>query len=67
MRRLLLALLFAAVGFAGAAVAGYGVVSSLSGNQHDRAVEAAMTAVFVFGPVGALVGGVTAFVLARRR
>jgi len=61
MPKVLQVIVFAAVGCAVAAVAGYFLVSAMSSNRHDRAVEAAMTAAFVFGPVGALVGGVVGF------
>lgn len=54
-------LLYAVVGFVVAAVAGYFLVGALSSNQHDVAVEAAMTSIFVLGPIGALVGGGFAF------
>lgn len=63
MKRLLITLLAAATGCAAFAVSGYAAVSLLSSNTHDRALEAAMTAVFVFGPIGAIVG---ALVGARR-
>jgi hypothetical protein len=35
--------------------------------MHDRSVEAAMTAAFVIGPAGAVVGAVAGFVLSRAR
>ena len=38
------------------AVAGYFLVLLLSSNSHDREVEAAMTAAFVFGPLGLVTG-----------
>jgi hypothetical protein len=46
--------LAALVGYAAGAAIGYGLISTFSSNRHDRSVEAAMTAVFVFGPVSAL-------------
>lgn len=61
MPKFVLVLLFAVLGFVVAAVAGYFLVGLLSPNQHDRSVEAAMTSVFVIGPVGAIVGGVVAY------
>ncbi len=56
MKRLVITLLAAAAGSAAFAVFGYAAVSLVSSNTHDRALEAAMTAVFVFGPIGAIVG-----------
>ena len=53
-----------------AAVAGHALVNRASLNTHDRSVEAAMTGAFVSGPLGAILGGVTGFLLggrARRR
>lgn len=47
--------------------AGYMLVTQTSSNTHDNPVEAAMTGAFVSGPFGAIVGGVTGFVLGRRR
>lgn len=46
----------AVAGYLVAAPLGYGLVTQLSSNTHDRSVEAAMTAVFVLGPAGGLAG-----------
>ena len=61
MPRFAQVLLFAALGFVLAAVAGYFLINALSSNRHDRAVEAAMTSIFVCGPLGGLVAAVIAF------
>jgi uncharacterized membrane protein len=66
MRRFVHVLLFAAIGFLAVAVVGYFLISTLSSNQHDRSVEAAMTSIFFLGPVGAIVAGVIAFVRSAR-
>jgi hypothetical protein len=66
MLRFLIVLLSAVSGFVVAAVAGYFLVLSFSPNVHDRALEAAMTSVFVFGPIGAIAAAVWAFVRGRR-
>jgi hypothetical protein len=58
MRRLLAALLGMMVGYPLFAFAGYGAVELFSGNHFDRSVEASMTAAFVFGPAGAIIGAV---------
>jgi hypothetical protein len=46
----------AVAGYVVAAPLGYGLVTQLSSNTHDPGVEAAMTAAFVLGPAGAVVG-----------
>ena len=56
MRRFLLALLGVPVGYLAFAFAGYWAVELFSSNAFDRALEASMTAVFVIGPGGAIIG-----------
>ena len=58
LRRLGFGLLFGILGFIVAAVASYLLVMEFSSNVHDRSVEASMTSVFFYGPIG----GVLAFV-----
>ncbi len=65
MKRFAIALLYAAVGYVIAAVAGYFLVQAFSGNLHDREMEAAMTAVFFTGPIGAVLAFVAGML--RRR
>jgi hypothetical protein len=48
----------------GAAI-GLGAVTLLSANTHDRGIEAVMTAAFVGGPVGAVIGLIGALVRTR--
>ena len=67
MRRFVVGLLCAAAGYPVGALVGYGLVAWLSTNTHDRSVEAAMTAAFVSGPLGAVIAFVVGFVAARRR
>ena len=66
MKRVAIGLLCAVGGYAIAAIAGYFVIDWFSSNTHDRSVEAAMTSVFVLGPLGAVVGFVVGFVLGGR-
>lgn len=66
MKRLGIGLLFAVGGYAIAAFAGYFLIGWLSSNRHDRTVEAAMTSVFVAGPVGAVVAFLLGFVRGPR-
>jgi hypothetical protein len=60
MRRLLTVLVTLALGYTAGALLGFFGVDLLSGNTHDRSVEAAMTAAFVTGPAGALAAGLWA-------
>jgi cytochrome bd-type quinol oxidase subunit 2 len=66
MLRFLMVLLAAVAGFIVAAVAGYFLVMWFSSNVHDRALEAAMTSVFVSGPIGAIAAALWAFIRGRR-
>ncbi|HEV8501832.1 MAG TPA: hypothetical protein VGR63_09635 [Casimicrobiaceae bacterium] len=66
MKRFAIGLLCAIVGYVAIAVAGYFLVSLFSPNMHDRSVEAAMTAAFVFGPIGAILAFIGGSVAAGR-
>ena len=66
MRRLGIGLLYAVIGYIVAAIAGYFLTGLLSSNVHDRAVEAAMTSVFVWGPLGAVTAFIVGFVRSGR-
>lgn len=48
--------LAAVVGYAGGFAIGMGLVNLFSSNRHDKSMEAAMTAAFLFGPIGAVIG-----------
>lgn len=65
MRRFFIALLGMLIGYPLFAFAGYWAVGLFSGNHFDRSVEASMTAAFVFGPLGAIVGIVTGAILGK--
>jgi len=67
MRRLGIGVLYAIVGYVVIAIAGYFLTDLLSSNAHDRAVEAAMTSAFVWGPLGALVAFSVGFVRSGRK
>ncbi|SDS11371.1 hypothetical protein [Bradyrhizobium canariense] len=56
MRRLLAALLGLLAGYPLFAFAGYRAIGLFSGNHFDGSVEASMTAAFVCGPLGAMIG-----------
>ena len=66
MRRFWLVVLATCIGYALGAIGGWGLVLALSPNAHDRAVEAAMSGAFVFGPIAAVIGAVAALVVMRK-
>jgi len=65
MRRFFAALLGLLIGYPLFAVAGYWAIDLFSHNQFDGSVEASMTAAFVFGPAGALVGLIAGAMLGK--
>ena len=67
MRRLGFGLAGAIGGYLIAAIVAYVLVAGLSSNTHDPSVGASMTAAFVGGPLGALVGLVAGIVLGGRK
>ena len=67
MRRFGFGLLFAVVGYLVVAVASYFLVLQFSSNMHDRSVEAAMTSIFFFGPVGAVIAFIVGCIRGGRR
>jgi len=66
LRRIGFGLLFAFIGFMVAAIASYFLILEFSSNTHDRSVEAAMTSVFFFGPVGGFAGLVIGIIFGGR-
>lgn len=56
MSRLAYAALGLLVGYALGAALGYGLLGAFSGNRHDKSLEMVMTAAFVTGPLGGLIG-----------
>jgi hypothetical protein len=54
MKRFGIGLLFAIGGYLIVAAASYFLVLQFSANRHDRELEAAMTSVFFYGPIGAV-------------
>jgi hypothetical protein len=67
MRRFLVALLGVLVGYLVFAFVGYWAIELFSNNAFDRSLEASMTAVFVFGPAGAIIGFIAGLVLGGTR
>ena len=56
MQKLLRALAGLVIGFFAGAFVSSGLIAALSTNAHDKSLEVAMTAMFVGGPIGAVVG-----------
>ena len=67
MRRFLVALLGAPVGYLLFASAGYWAIELFSNNAFDRSLEASMTALLVIGPGGAIIGFIAGLVLGGLR
>ena len=67
MRRFGFGVLGAIAGYVLFALCGYALVTYGSSNVHDRALEASMTAAFVAGPLGALIGLVAGIVMGGRK
>jgi uncharacterized membrane protein YeaQ/YmgE (transglycosylase-associated protein family) len=67
MKRLGTGLLCAIGGYFVGAFAGYFLIEWFSSNVHDRSLEAAMSSIFVWGPVGAVVAFVVGFIRGGRR
>ena len=67
LRRILGGLLGAFLGYMGGAILGYFLVTNLSSNTHDRAVEAAMTGAFVVGPLAAVIACILGIISSGRR
>ena len=66
IKRVVIGLLGAVGGYFVAALLGYALTNMLSSNAHDRTVEAAMTAAFVWGPLGSIAGFVVCFFASGR-
>jgi len=49
-------------GYAGGFLIGMAVITAFSSNRHDKSTEAAMTGAFVFGPLGAVLAMVAAWI-----
>ncbi len=67
MRRFLGGLLGLVLGYPVFAVVGYFAIGVLSDNHFDRDVEAAMTAAFAIGPLGAVIGLIAGVIIAKPR
>jgi hypothetical protein len=67
LRRFGIGVLYGVAGYIAGALVSYFLVLQLSGNVHDREVEAAMTSAFFFGPIAAVIAFVVGIVRGGRR
>jgi hypothetical protein len=65
LKRFGIGLLCGVAGYIVVALASYFLIEQFSSNQHDRELEAAMTSVFFFGPMGAVLAFVVGVVWSR--
>ncbi|WP_149242132.1 hypothetical protein [Dyadobacter sp. 32] len=66
MKTFLIALAFSIAGYLIFAVSSYYLVGLLSSNRQDKSVEASMTSIFVWGPIGLIIGFVIGFIWAKK-
>lgn len=66
MKNVALGFLAGLVGYVLLALLSYYLISKFSSNGHDRGMEASMTSIFVFGPIGFIVGCIGGYLLARK-
>ena len=52
-------------GFVILAFLSYYLIGKFSANNHDRGVEASMTSIFVFGPIGFILGCIIGYIWAK--
>lgn len=57
-----IALLAGIIGFVLAASLSYFLIGKFSSNGHDRGVEASMTSIFVFGPIGFVIAFIAGYI-----
>jgi accessory gene regulator protein AgrB len=57
-----IALLAGIIGFVLAASLSYFLIGKFSSNGHDRGVEASMTSIFVFGPIGFILAFIAGYI-----
>lgn len=66
MKRFGIALAYSLLGYVAMALLGYVAIGQFSTNVHDRQLEATMTAAFVTGPLGAVIGFIVGFMRGGR-
>ena len=66
MKTFLFALATLLAGYVIGALIGGTLISLTSGNTHDKGMEVVMTAAFVTGPLGAIIGLIVGLIRGRR-
>lgn len=67
MKRFFTAILIATVGYLITASLSYVLIGTFSSNGHDSSVEASMTSIFVYGPIGFLIAFIIGYVCAKKK
>ena len=62
MKNFGIALLIGIVGYFILAFLSYFLIGKFSSNGHDRGVEASMTSIFVFGPIGFIISFIVGYI-----
>lgn len=65
MKNFGIALLIGIVGYFILAFLSYFLIGKFSSNGHDRGVEASMTSIFVFGPIGFIISFIVGYIWAK--
>jgi len=60
-----IALLAGIIGYVLFAALSYFLIGKFSGNGHDRGVEASMTSIFVYGPIGFILSLIIGYIWAK--
>jgi len=65
MKTFVIALLIGIIGYVAFAFLSYFLIGKFSSNGHDRSVEASMTSIFVFGPIGLILSFIIGYIWAK--
>jgi len=65
MKNFGIALLIGIAGYFVMAFLSYFLIGKFSSNGHDRSVEASMTSIFVFGPIGFVISFIVGYIWAK--
>ena len=65
MKNFGIALLIGIAGYFVMAFLSYFLIGKFSSNGHDRSVEASMTSIFVFGPIGFIISFIVGYIWAK--
>lgn len=65
MKSFAIATLAGIAGFIVASSISYFLIGKFSSNGHDKSVEASMTSIFIFGPVGFIVSFISGYIWAK--